>query len=460
MREVFLLSICKASMGNILWGLFAFLLKHKVKMIVLNEKNKRGWRMKNQLFAGLALGLFLISGTSIALAVDDATVQQIKEDTTTAKNDASTAKNKAEGNDNKITGLYDNILNLQSQIDDILEGPQGPPGADGAPGTNGVDGVNGQDGVDGINGIDGKSAYQIAVDAGFNDTEAVWLESLAGADGAPGPKGDKGDQGIQGPVGPAESQYVSNYMSGIVGTAMFEKCTFNDENQLGVCEEKRVISIEMNEGHDFEFSFITFDLIHNETLWIRMAKHLLDAGGYYIQVDVTVDPVDPVDPIELTFKISPSAPVYSSIHDPDLPRGVDLKIKCSLLKDSLVQFALDTGSLSVIETESAGTLSSEGTIGSPVFLPYEPLADEVELVVPFTNRGDRKSSYLSSFEDCVDIVEDAVVQSVTLESGEQAVHTFILHKDGAFVGGESCWARLWSSTGRLYDEVEVFVPAL
>lgn len=80
----------------------------------------------------MAAGLILLANVDIALAVDDATVQQIQ-------NDAANAKNKADGNDSKITGLYDNIVNLQNQIDNLKNqidtiiltpGPEGPPGAD------------------------------------------------------------------------------------------------------------------------------------------------------------------------------------------------------------------------------------------------------------------------------------------------------------------------------------------
>ena len=48
---------------------------------------------------------------------------------------------------------------------------------------------------------DGKSAYEIAVEHGYEGTEAEWLESLHGADGAPGAKGDKGDKGETGAQG-------------------------------------------------------------------------------------------------------------------------------------------------------------------------------------------------------------------------------------------------------------------
>lgn len=71
------------------------------------------------------------------------------------------------------------------------------------------DGKDGADGVDGKDGADGKSAYQIAVDAGYTGTETEWLASLkgekgdAGEAGAPGEKGENGDRGEKGDTGAA-----------------------------------------------------------------------------------------------------------------------------------------------------------------------------------------------------------------------------------------------------------------
>lgn len=49
----------------------------------------------------------------------------------------------------------------------------------------------------GPQGDPGKSAYQIALDNGFEGTEPAWLASLKG------PKGEKGDPGVNGEQGPA-----------------------------------------------------------------------------------------------------------------------------------------------------------------------------------------------------------------------------------------------------------------
>ena len=52
--------------------------------------------------------------------------------------------------------------------------------------------------------LSGKSAYQIALNNGFEGTEQEWLSSLKGEQGisgAQGPKGDKGDTGAAGKNG-------------------------------------------------------------------------------------------------------------------------------------------------------------------------------------------------------------------------------------------------------------------
>ena len=63
--------------------------------------------------------------------------------------------------------------------------------------------------LSGAQGIQGLSAYQVAVQHGFEGTEDEWLISLKGEKGETGPQGlqgEKGEPGIQGPVGPKGEQ--------------------------------------------------------------------------------------------------------------------------------------------------------------------------------------------------------------------------------------------------------------
>lgn len=50
-------------------------------------------------------------------------------------------------------------------------------------------------------GEPGKSAYEIAVEHGFEGSEEEWLASLKGEKGDRGPQGPKGDKGDPGPAG-------------------------------------------------------------------------------------------------------------------------------------------------------------------------------------------------------------------------------------------------------------------
>lgn len=77
-------------------------------------------------------------------------------------------------------------------------------------------------------GARGKSAYQVAVDNGFEGTEQEWLESLVGAPGEPGKDGINGrdgrdgKDGATGPMGPA----------GKDGTMKFEELTEEQKASL------------------------------------------------------------------------------------------------------------------------------------------------------------------------------------------------------------------------------------
>lgn len=56
----------------------------------------------------------------------------------------------------------------------------------------GPQGSEGPQGIQGDPGVDGKSAYEVAVENGFEGTEQEWLDSLKG------PKGDPGADGADG----------------------------------------------------------------------------------------------------------------------------------------------------------------------------------------------------------------------------------------------------------------------
>lgn len=83
-----------------------------------------------------------------------------------------------------------------------LELPKGEPGSDGDPGK------------------DGRSAYDIAVDNGFDGTEAEWLDSLKGQPGDKGEPGETGDTGE--PGADADPEEVERLVADRVARAVDE----------------------------------------------------------------------------------------------------------------------------------------------------------------------------------------------------------------------------------------------
>ena len=68
-------------------------------------------------------------------------------------------------------------------------------------GDKGDKGNTGAKGNPGQDGADGKSAYAIAVEHGYEDSEEKWLLSLKGEKGDTGERGEKGDAGVDGKDG-------------------------------------------------------------------------------------------------------------------------------------------------------------------------------------------------------------------------------------------------------------------
>lgn len=92
------------------------------------------------------------------------------------------------------------VLNDEGTFEDagLIQGPKGDkgePGVQGPQGLQGEQGPVGPQGPVGDRGEPGDSAYTVAVRAGFEGTEAEWLESLKGQIGPQGPTGPAGKDG-------------------------------------------------------------------------------------------------------------------------------------------------------------------------------------------------------------------------------------------------------------------------
>lgn len=89
-------------------------------------------------------------------------------------------------------------------------GERGPQGIPGVPGADGEDGQDGAPGPAGEPGADGLSAYELAVQEGYEGDLTSWLASLVGADGQDGADGQEGPQGA--------SAYEVAVLNGFQGT--------------------------------------------------------------------------------------------------------------------------------------------------------------------------------------------------------------------------------------------------
>ena len=132
---------------------------------------------------------------------------------------------------------------------DGVQGEQGPQGEQGIQGPKGETGEQGPQGEQGVAGVDGKSAYQIAVEKGFEGEEDAWLASLVGEQGPKGETGEQGpqgEQGIQGPKGETGEQGPQGEQ-GIQGPKgadgvfnideVYEKLETTDKSVLGAINE-------------------------------------------------------------------------------------------------------------------------------------------------------------------------------------------------------------------------------
>ena len=102
---------------------------------------------------------------------------------------------------------------FQGTLDEWLATLVGPKGADGTNGTNGINGTN---------GTNGKSAYELAVEKGYTGTLDEWLASLVGANGTNGINGTNGTNGKSAYELAVEKGYtgtLDEWLASLVGAA-------------------------------------------------------------------------------------------------------------------------------------------------------------------------------------------------------------------------------------------------
>ena len=146
------------------------------------------------------------------------------------------------------------------------KGDQGIQGEQGQQGIQGIQGEQGPQGIQGEKGLDGKSAYQIAVEKGYEGDETAWLASLKGPQGIQGEQGPQGIQGPQGEKGEAASRTVktSGYPSLAYDLNIYKE---ESDDTVETAEVKIVESLEqvkaLAEEKGFVQSTILFNLVNS-----------------------------------------------------------------------------------------------------------------------------------------------------------------------------------------------------
>lgn len=108
---------------------------------------------------------------------------------------------------------------------------KGDKGDQGERGERGETGATGEPGAPGSDGRDGSSAYQVAVENGFEGTEEEWLESLQGQDGEDGQDG-VGGNGSR--VAAGRNIEVQDNEDGTQTVAVADNIALSDEGSLEV----------------------------------------------------------------------------------------------------------------------------------------------------------------------------------------------------------------------------------
>ena len=439
--------------------------------------------MRKKILLGMITAIFSLATTGFALAVDDATVLQIQED-------ATTAKNKAVNNDGKITGLYNNVLNLQNQIDNIQlqPGPPGAPGADGATGPEGSPGPQGEPGPVGPQGPQGSLGPQgepgpagpQGLQGSLGPQGDVGPEGPQGPQGEPGPvgpqgpqgslglQGDVGPEGPQGPPGDVQQQQIDDIISGttpvikrgvltqsfvggVVSSAEIEESLVNESGFE--CNEKTVVLLGVAPGLMTMVDIVqkTTIMQNGEPVGVEETIHLeaihelrQNSLGYDIIVKLNKAGA------EHEFTISPDDPAYA------INEVGGFKLRAYMVSDNQIAVYLpDINTVKYVHFESLGVFLDDDV----VFAPYSQEDTMASLTVRCQNYGDIKTDYIVTLTQFTTNVDMVPAKAIVLERDEIGVFDFDIYRAEGFYEGLGFRVSLKSPTGRLYDELSVTFPA-
>lgn len=174
--------------------------------------------------------------------------------------------------------------------------------------------LHGADGSDGSDGPDGKSAYEIAVEQGFVGSESDWLDSLVGPQGSQGIQGPQGIQGIQGVAG----------NDGFSPTATVSKS--GDTATISITDKNGTTTATVKDGADgsTDWSGIT-----NKPTFATVAT----SGSY---ADLSNKPTIPTVPTDVSaFNNDAGYLTYYTEADPTVPSWAKTSSKPSYTKSEV-----------------------------------------------------------------------------------------------------------------------------
>ena len=172
----------------------------------------------------------------------------------------------------------------------------------------------GDDGADGVDGIDGKSAYELALDSGFEGTEQEWLDSLQGYSGTDGKSAY--EVAVDGGFVGDEAAWLAslNGTDGIDGKTAYEIAV---ENGYTGDEASWVESLKGEDGQDVEVelliaaapSFYVDANNHNEFIQATNS----DGGPVVITVGPSLRDIDGVNTVVVGSMIFISSATDSEV---------------------------------------------------------------------------------------------------------------------------------------------------
>ncbi|OYS80646.1 hypothetical protein CBG04_09760 [Limosilactobacillus reuteri] len=276
-------------------------------------------------------------------------------------------------------------------------------------------GENGLPGKDGVAGQDGKSAYQVAVDNGFDGTEVEWLRSLHGNDGLDGKSGRDGLPGQSG-----KSAYEIAITNGFTGT-----------------ETEWLESLKGRDGHDGKDANVDLSKYPTKDEIANQYVQRTDLPNIVLDTDQRTLIINNKE-----IKIPNSIDLSNYAQKSEIPNIVfDVENNMLTINDNEVKIPKDVD-LSVYYTkadidEKIATVQSGGKIDLSNYVTQQELSEYVKKtdipvvpdLAPYETKENAERTYATKEE----------VANIQLTPGKNGLSAYELAKKDGFHGTEIEW---------------------